>query len=296
VKTSLSDLQACVAITKLRPGGLLWWTRDEPLDERAGPEVLALLFEKAKLVCEWNFTETQHSLPTTGKQPFPRYLYLFSREPRIEERLGHRPMRVALRGQVRSHVEVPLFLEDALVASQKQVVPRGQWSIQANQSPTAQREWLDHWPEATAHSEFSKLEALKEASLPLASATTIRPTPEGDPKRAGAWNTHGSAKGFWVSSEGRTLVCQALPSIGEETTGSGFLVLVSDENVIAPLRHYLESELIREWLDHRCERKGDRWVLTEQVVRWIPVRKALLKSLKLGTACDGDHPRPRGRA
>src|SRR5690606_14325229 len=29
--TTLGDLQACISLSKLRPGGLLWWAREEPL-------------------------------------------------------------------------------------------------------------------------------------------------------------------------------------------------------------------------------------------------------------------------
>jgi hypothetical protein len=283
-KTSLGDLQACVALSKLRPGGLLWWSREEPLDDRAGAEVLNFLLDRAKLVCEWNFAEIEHSLPS-AKPLFPRYIYLLQREQRLEERLAHRPMRIGIRGQLRSHVEIPLLLEDALQAPSHAGVhgsgPRGQWVVQIQQSPTAQKEWAERWPEATAHTLLSRLEALREASLPLASATTIRPTPDGDPKRGYAWRTHSSSKGFWVQAENRMLVTRPLPPLGEEATGAGFLVLVTDESVVAPLRHYLESEIVAQWLDSRCERKGERWVLNEQVVRWIPVRRSLLHSLGL---------------
>ena len=111
--TSLGDLQACVALSKLRPGGLLWWAREEPLSQQDGTEVLAFLLERGKLVCEWDLSSLDHQLPVSLPL-FPRYLYLFSRESNTEARMSHRPLRISLSGQVRSHIEVPVVLEDML--------------------------------------------------------------------------------------------------------------------------------------------------------------------------------------
>jgi hypothetical protein len=102
---------------------------------------------------------------------------------------------------------------------------------------------------------------------------------------------HNALHGFWIQAqqgpEGRRLVTQPLPRPGKEAQGSGFLILVTDENSIAPLKHYLESATVHQWLEYHCERKGDRWILNEQSVRWIPVPKTLLRAL--GIAIQG-HP------
>jgi hypothetical protein len=37
--------------------------------------------------------------------------------------------------------------------------------------------------------------------------------------------------------------------------------------------------LVKRWLDHYAERRGDRWIINEQVVKWIPVPKSLLRVL-----------------
>jgi hypothetical protein len=292
--TTLGDLQACVALSKLRPGGLLWWCREEPLESRDGSEMLNFLLERGKLVCEWNFSEITHSLPSTGnsKPLFPKYLYLFVREPRVEERLTHRPIRFTVQGQIRSHVELPLLLEDSLQSAVRATSPRGQWHLHAQQSPSTQKEWADRWPDPTCQNTVRFVERLREVSLPLASATTIRQTPDGDPNRNNAWSVHNSLQGFWIQAqqgpEGRRLVTQALPRPGREAQGTGFLILVADENVIAPLMHYLESATVHQWLEYHCERRGDRWVLNEQSVRWIPVPKGLLRALGLGTSASGN--------
>lgn len=286
--TTLGDLQACVALSKLRPGGLLWWSREEPLETRDGAEMLNFLLERGKLICEWNLSEISHALPPSpnagGVKPlFPKYLYLFVREPRVEERLNHRPIRLSVQGQIRSHVELPLLLEDSLQAASRPSNSRGQWQVHAQQSPSTQKEWADRWPDPTCQNTVRFVERLREISLPLASATTIRQTPDGDPNRNHMWSVHNALHGFWIQAqqgpEGRRLITQPLPRPGKEAQGSGFLILVTDENSIAPLKHYLESATVQQWLEYHCERKGDRWILNEQSVRWIPVPKTLLRAL-----------------
>jgi hypothetical protein len=281
--TSLGGLQACVALSKLRPGGLLWWAREEALNGDDGGELLGFLLERARLVCEWDFSELEHQLP--GRLPLhPRHLYLLAREPDVELRLSHRPVRVTVRGQIRSHVELPLVLEDALDAPSAAPgaparEPRGHWEAAAHPSPVAQREWSDRWPDPSSHGRLRELEALRARSLPLAQAATIHATPDGDPARDRAWSVHSTLKGFWIrgDSDGteRRLIAEPLPRPGREARGTGFMILVPDESWTAPLRAYLSSEPVRAWLEHHAERRAGRWVLGEQLVRFIPVPRAL---------------------
>ncbi len=300
--TSLGDLQACVALSKLRPGGLLFWAREEPLTEHDGKEALNFLLERGKLLCEWDFSELQHQLPV--RLPlFPRHLYLFVRESRVEERLTWRPIRISLHGQIRSHIELPVMFREALgeivqaalrdpehlshALSAGAVRDRSQWRIQAHRSPVPQRDWMERWPDPASQTTIRNLDRLRDSSLTLASVTTIRHTPAGDPARNNAWSVHPGLKGLWIQGEadsqhgGRRLVARPLKA-GTSFTGSGFLVLVPDLRWIAPLCQYLESETLKTWLDHHAERKGDRWIMSEALVRWIPVPQMLLASLGHG--------------
>jgi hypothetical protein len=175
-------------------------------------------------------------------------------------------------------------LGDSLQASFKNPQPRGHWTVVSHPSPTPQRDWLEKWPDPTSHSLVRKLDLLRSSSLPLASFTTIRLTPEGDPTQEGQWSVPGSLKGFWLTAEydaaeGRRISARPLPRTGRETHGSGFLVLVPDEAWISPLCAFLTSDLVKRWLDHYAERRGDRWIINEQVVKWIPVPKSLLRVL-----------------
>ncbi len=283
--TSLGSLQTCVALSKLRPGGILLWAREEALGPKEGQEVLNFLLDRAKLICEWDFSELNHSLPVATPL-HPQHLYLFQREANIEARLSHRPIRHTIQGQIRSHIEVPLVLEDAFQSMKMTELPlqsRGQWTLLSHPSPTSQRDWIENWPDPTSHSQVRHLDQLRAASLPLAHFTTIRQTPEGDPNRNHAWSVQNLLRGFWLTAgyenEGRKLKVQELPRPGQETQGNGFLVLVSDETWVAPLIAYLESNLVQQWLDYHAERRGDRWILNEQVVKWIPIPKPLLISL-----------------
>jgi hypothetical protein len=239
----LGDLQACVTLNKLRPGGLLFWLREEALSSKDGEQMLNFLLERAKLVCEWDFSELEHSLPVTTPL-YPKHLYLFQRETHLEARLAHRPVRHSIHGQMRSHVEFSLLLEDAFQASSKGLETRGQWTVISHASPTSQREWMEKWPDPTSLNTVRQLDQLRCIGMPLANFTTVRQSPEEIPP---------NLKGFWLASEnrdGRRLVTKALPRSGEEAMNSGFLVLVMNENWIGPLRLYLESDLIHKWLDY----------------------------------------------
>jgi hypothetical protein len=300
--TTLGDLQACVALSKLRAGGLLFWARDEALGSADGAEALGFLLERSRVVCEWDFSAVSHSLPVT-RPLFPKHLYLLARDPDVQSRLSHRPLRVTLEGQIRSHVEVPLVLGDALQATAARgtprPAPRGNWQLHVQQSPTPQKEWAERWPDPAEPDALRSLEELRASSLPLAAVTTVRPTPQGDPERDHAWTVPRGAvaKGLWVQattkSGSRRLAAAALPAPGQEAKGAGFFVLVPDESWIAPVVAYLESAQVTSWLEHHAERRGDRWHLSEQVVKFIPVPRTLLQSLGGAPAADaGQAPSP----
>lgn len=289
--TSMGDLQACVAITKLRPGGILVWAREEALSSKDGNEMLNFILDRAKLLWEWDFSELEHSLPSTVAL-YPRHFYVFQREIHIESRLSHRPTRISIQGQMRSHIELNLVLEEAFQTVIQPVAPRGQWNILAHASPTPQRDWGEKWPDPSSLSVVRNLDELRQASLPLAHFTTVRHTPEGDPSRNNQWNIQTSLKGFWITAEydgeGRKLSVKPLPRPGQEAQGSGFLVIVSDETWIGPITSYLKSDLVRKWLDVHSERRGDRWILNEQVVKWLPIPRVLLRALRIPSAFEGE--------
>ena len=271
--TSLGDLQACVALSKLRPGGLLWWAREEPLSEQDGAEVLAFLLDRGKLICEWDLSQLDHQLPVSLPL-FPRYLYLFSREGDVETRMSHRPLRISLSGQIRSHIEVPVVLEDMLASVVRQATPRGQWQIHAQTSPSSQKDWASRWPDLACQNVIRVLERLRNASVPLANVSTVRSLPD--------TALPADYQGIWIQSSapassdesGRRLHVRTSQSpdakAGGEAASDGYLILLPDASWVAPIAAYLKSSTVRDWLDHHAERKGDRWNLNEQVVRWIP--------------------------
>jgi hypothetical protein len=296
--TTLGALQTCVALSKLRPGGLLWWAREEPLTSGDGQEVLHFLLERAKIVGEWDFSRLSHSLPSSIPL-FPKHLYLLAREPRVEERLSYRPVRIGLQGQIRSHVEVPLMLQDALSALARPNSPpqaHGHWQVHVHISPTPQKEWMERWPDPAGSDQVQLMERIRASALPLASATTVKLTPEGDAAKDGQWSVHASMRGLWLradrasaaeeAGEDRKLVAEPLPRPGSEAKGAGFMVLVTDESWVAPLAAYLSSAEVRAWLDHHAERRGGRWLLNEQLVRFIPVPRILLQALGVPAAAD----------
>jgi hypothetical protein len=72
------------------------------------------------------------------------------------------------------------------------------------------------------------------------------------------------------------------------------MVLVSDESWVSPLGAYLRSELVHRWLDHHTERRGEKWVINEQVLKWIPTSKRLLTAL--GISFNGPLSEPHSLA
>lgn len=282
---SLGDLQACISLSKLRPGALLWWTREEPLTSEDGSGVLSFLLDRSRILCEWDFSGVEHSLPTQAPL-FPKHLYLLARDSDLQSRLSHRPRRIVLQGQIRSHIEVPLFLQDAIQSYHRPTTaqqPRGQWQIHLHQSPSSQKEWAERWPDPTAQETIRSLEELRSQSLPLASFSTVRATPAGDPDRGHAWSLKHGVHGIWVrgesTPEGRRLWVEEIPAPGVEAKGQGFLVLTPNHEVIAPLKAYLRSAPVQTWLEHHAERKGDRWLLNEQIIKFIPIPSLILEAM-----------------
>lgn len=286
--TSLGALQACVTMSKLRPGGCLWWAREQPLSQQEGKEVLSFLLDRGKLICEWDFSYLEHQLPV-GLPLFPKYLYLFIRETKVEERISHRPLRITLSGQIRSHIEVPMVLEDALQANEKSYCVRGHWQLHIQRSPTSQKDWTDRWPDLASQNNLKSLERLRTSSVPLAQVGTIRFAPAvlktQERHRLGSFDPSMPSapliqppSSLWIgagpSSERKLLV-----QTQADAEVDGFFVLLPDSSWIAPLCAYLSSEAVKNWLDHHAERKGERWMLSEQVMRWIPVPQLLLTEL-----------------
>ncbi len=296
--TSLGDLQACVALSKLRPGGMLLWAREEALSAQDGKEMLQWILDRAEIRAEWDFSELSHHLPS-NLPLFPRHLYLFRREPDLKKRALNRPVKILVQGQIRSHIEIPLVLSDALSRmgsfGQKQAASaplnedapaspmpwnaetpgfsappaRENWSIQLLPSATLQQEWSELWPDPTTTHAQKKLERLRLFSVPLASFATIRQAQE----KA----IDSNWRGLWINCSEPNRLDITLLNPELENTSSGFFVLIPNPAWIAPLFYFLQSRIIAEWLDHQAERKNGRWALQEQIIKWIPIPKPLLE-------------------
>lgn len=311
-QTTLGELQACVSLSKLRPGGVLVWAREEPLTSSAGLGALGFLLERGTLLAEWDLSALEHTLPS-ARSVFPQYLYVWQREPELTRRADHHPMRVRAEGLIRSHIELQSLLED--IYSSAHAAPasvtadgesagqavhhsvRGAVRIQRMPSPTPQREWLDHWPDPASQATLAQIDRIRAHSVALAQVATIRPTPDMvlDPvthKRS--WKLGGSFQGLWIealhTSEGRRLAVRDLPAKDEPVSSAGWLVLLSDQYWGAALAQYLGSPGVRAWLDHHATRRGERWVLTDGLVRSIPIPQLLLEALRAPGSSDAARP------
>lgn len=279
-QTHLGTLQACVALSKLRPGGQLWWIRDQKLSMTEGSEALRFLLDQGKLICEWDLSQVEHQLPSSS-QLFPKFIYLWVKENQLLNRQNHRPQLVRATGNLRSHIEVPQFLEDLLHLRIGQ--NRNSWQIHGQTSATHQREWSEHWPEAFAHETLKDLDELKNNSHHLATVATVRATPLLPPPAMSWTHRAGQGVGFWIRWEDQKLIIEDLNRPDEQITthvGSGFLVTLPQKSWGPPLREYLKTTRVRKWLEHHAERKSGKPVLTEALVKYIPIPSILIAALK----------------
>ena len=328
--TSLGDLQACVAMNKLRPGGQLWWAREEALAEHDGREVLTYLLERGRLLAEWDFSGLKiqgRGLNRTDAPEIkllPRHLYLWLRDADIQSRHGHRPLRITVQGKIASQEEfsrlLPQLFEEAIRAAVARMnganpdaiqrplgaLANPPWTIHVQISPSTQKEWAEHWPEPTGADQLMEISRIRQISLPLATISTVRMAQtllpsnalhvQSDPNQPQLTGVLLRPAG---KDEPRKLKADSLVSIRRDLDkktlspesispqGAYHILIPLDEGRIAPLLAWLESPVVRRWIDHHAERKGDRWVLTEQIVKFIPVPRQLLRTL-------GMVPDPRG--
>ena len=291
--TSLGTLQACVTITKIRPGGRLLWVREEPLTGEEGGEALAFLLARGKLLAEIDLSHIEHSLPT--RRPlFPRFLYVFERELNSEVRLAHRPVRWLGQGAIKSHVEVALFLNDLLAAvpatapgsALPNLPTRANWKFNGQVSPLPQKEWITRWPDPSCAESLSILEALSRGTVPLATLATIRPVAKTmiaagervsalDPKYTALFVEARPERRDDEKTESRRLEARPFRELIPGVEYAGFAIHLRDESWIDPIRAYLHTAPIAQWLEHHAERRGDRWILSESLLKMLPIPERL---------------------
>lgn len=294
--TTLGGLQACIALGKLRPGGLLWWAREEQLNPRDGGELLRFLLEKGILLSAWDFSSLEHSLPSHGPL-FPKFLYLFRREPDAQKRKTHHPQLVCAQGLIRSHVEVPVLLEEALNArSTAEDLPtaRGQWKIRSQISAHPQSEWEDHWPDSASSDTWAKLEALSKNASPLGQFGLIRSLSSHDSATISAARApvvYAAFRSEETGSDVGALSITALPLIDgldRERDADTEVVIVlpgmSQPSGTLPMESlvttsaiasWIQSGPAKNWLIHHCERRRGKCIVKEQTLKLLPIPNSL---------------------
>lgn len=279
---TLGTLQAAVAMTKLRPGGILFWARNEPVRSDLGSGALQFLLERGKLECSWDLSGVNHTLPSTGPL-FPRYLYMFRREPRVEQLRSSRPIIITVQGQIKSHVEVPQFLDDLFRAWHETPTHRDHWNTLRIESPLAQSDWIEKWPDPTDPERVKLLESLKSDSVPLGSLATIRSAPT---KGYAALSKLQDPRAFFLveaPDESSRLETHAMGGLeANHPRSDGVLVVAADPAWVPALRAYLESSYSPLWLNFFSEKKRGRFILHEQTVKCLPVPGAIARALERG--------------
>ena len=282
--TSQGHLQACVALSKLRPGGQMWWLREEPLHASDGAEALQYLLDRGRLIAEWDLTDVQLLFPASPMaRHLPRSMSLWMRDSDVQSRHAHQPLRIRVKGHLRSHVELQPLLEDLLkpLSDEGSQVQRPGWRIFAQRSPQPQREWANHWPDPVREEALELLERIRNSTQPLGSIATVRPAESQSARLRSSLVLEGTHRGFNLRQRDRRLVCEPLTwgkrEPRESDESQGFVVLLGDDSLSAPVRSFLESELAAFWLDQKAEVRGGRWVLREQDIKMLPIPTAILR-------------------
>ncbi len=281
---TLGNLQAAVAIAKLRPGASLLWFREEALGAHDGTEVLRWMLDRARLIAECDLSQVKSRI-TTPIPLFPKFCYVFKRDIDHQARPLHTPHRVIVHGQITSHVEVEQLLGDVFTAvSGLENKTRGHWRVVVQAGASPQKDWADHWPTQTDHDAIAEIERMRASGTSLATLCTVRPAsgtllPKGARSRGAIWLRAGKD-----SQNHRTLHVEVLGN-GENApdvppSSGGLVVVGPTDDWTAPLAEYLRSTPVRKWIDHHAERRGDKWNLSEQVVKFIPVPKSLVAAIQ----------------
>lgn len=258
-ETSLGVLQALIAAGKLRQGGLLWWCRDERLSAEENAAALKAILDRCTLVAEWDFSAMDHQLPTQYSL-FPKTLYLFRRELRIETRRLHQPRRIRVQGSLRSHVELEVFLDDVIQSAWEPRPARGAWEILARTSPLTQNQWTEHWPAPEDVGDARLLSTLERQGVRLGTRAMVRPAQGLVSRKRGDFTVR------WCEKENR------LELVLDEHAPKGAFTLSFSESdsesaaVLACLGSYFESRILNTWMLHH--KKG---VLNETLLKWIPL-------------------------
>ena len=283
--TSLGTLQVVLSLTKLRPGGLLFWFRETPIQSSEGAHALRSILERAKLLGEWDLSKLEVNFPTESRL-HPRYLYLLQREKDPEEIRNHVPVRIGVFGSLRSHVEVPLVFEDLLNALHGNLSQRSTIKIHRLVSPEPQSEWIERWPDPSNEKTLAQLDRLRENASYLGQFVSIRSVTKKELLDS-ACRPDGGIQALWLYADQRSLgrrlrvkyrerVKRRSRSSSLTQEGSnGYLLFVRDSQWAEVLCEYLQSDLIAAWLDHYAERRHGKWNLNEKTLKSLPIPKIL---------------------
>jgi hypothetical protein len=159
---------------------------------------------------------------------------------------------------------------------------------------------MNRWPDPSCAQSLSALEEMSRGTKPLANFATVRSLARaqvrvsslaGNPATPGANAPNGGTnKGLdpehpalFVEAAGRNeirvLSARAYRELIPGLEYTGFAILLRDDTWLEPMRAYLESGRVAKWLEHHAERRGDRWHLSESLMKMIPVPDRLADAI-----------------
>ena len=276
---SQGTLQALLSISKLRPGGHLVWLRSERLGEHEPKQALKELLSGSILIRELDLSQMNIEIHSEAPA-LPQFLYLFKREINNDLRRAHRPERVQAKGALRSHIEVPYFLNDLFSAHSSHTNDHSKkWEIQRVTSPVPQLEWENKWPEPNCMVSVAKAQKITEDSFPLGSMVSVKTVglEKSNPEDKTFFETSklNPTSYLWVTHQfldGKNSLRVDLTRQAH-SVHTGFLLHTPNAHWNSGLKYYLQSTAVTNWLDHQIEQKQGKWLLKDHHIKKIPVPK-----------------------
>jgi len=271
---SLGTVQTLFALDKLRPGALLWWCRETPFGPQESQAAITELLDKSLLICEWNLSGLSHSLPSKTHL-FPEYLYLLKKKTPSDISSSHSPVRIHVKGELRSHVEFESLMKSTL---HNFFEPDGENSrfsarITRQSSRITQDDWSLQWPEEIQNSEVDAISSLNKSSLQLGQLAIVKSIQFKKGKSL-------SPSSLWVHSNYDPDTRKNTIQVNRTESEDAFFLSFPSQAWVGPIEAYLNSKIVIDWLSYRFEKRTSKWKIKLADIAALPIPKSLVNVVR----------------
>lgn len=282
-QTTRGMYQACQALGKLRQGGLLFWSREELLNEDSGKPALTYLLNEAKLLTIIDLSAMNFTQDSSLR--IPKAIYILKKESSLEERKNHRPVLLKAFGTLETEAHIQLLFDRCIknIENPEIIFPPEPFTLTARLSPVSQHEWEQHWFNPTDNSWVEEIENLKRNSQPIGKWAVIKPVM---PSEHSLDPFNRAPLGFYLWAESRSNGAEImiadhlspplhLKQSGAKSSHLVFWVTPLNAANLLVLRSFFKSNFVQNWLNYSAERKKGLWSLKESDLKAIPTPLSL---------------------